>query len=144
MSAPRQPRPDSGTAFVSELDRAVRQAERKRRLDRWPPWTIEDVPNGMPNGSGWQRDIRLVAENGIFAVLIRPLPDGAHHAMISTLPGGSPPTWAEKQRIKDTLFGARWAVECFPPRDRLVDGADAYHLWIYPRGACPPFDLKND
>lgn len=131
-------------AFVTALDRQVRRTATARAMRRWEPWTWHPLPEGIPGGSGWCREVRRVAANGLFSVLVRPLPDGAEHAMIATLPGAAPPTWAEKQRIKDTLFGARWAVECFPPRDRLVDGADAYHLWVLPRGAAWPYDLKAD
>ena len=130
-------------SLIGELHRAVAQAERKRRLGRWPPWVWRDLPDGVPNGSAWTREFRRIATNDLFSVMTRDLPDGAIHAMIATLPGGSPPAWVEKQKIKDTLFGARWAVECFPPRNRLVDGADAYHLWVLPADAVWPYDLKD-
>lgn len=119
---------------------ALARMQRRRALGRWPAWTWQELPEGPPAGEGWTREVRRVAHNSIFAVLVRPLPDGADHAMIAS-PSG-PPTWAEKQRIKDQLFGARWAVECFPPRARIVDGADAYHLWVLPAGAAWPYDLK--
>jgi hypothetical protein len=111
-------------------------------LRRWKPWERTRLPDGLPQAKGWTKEVREVVANGEFAVLIRPLPDGATHAMISTIRGW-PPTWAEKQRIKDTLFGARWAVECFPPRARLVDDADAYHLWVLPPDSAWPYDLKS-
>lgn len=131
----------SGVEFVTALDRQVRRAAAARALRRWPAWVWQDVPNGVPGSTGWAREVRRVAANGLFSVLIRPLPDGAEHAMIATLCGAAPPTWAEKQRIKDTLFGARWAVECFPPRDRLIDAAEAYHLWVLSKDAAWPYDL---
>ena len=131
-------------AFVSDLDKAVRDAERRRRLGRWPPWVWRDLPDGVPGDGTWSREFSRIATNDLFAVLVRDLPDGAIHAMISTLPSGNPPGWAEKQKIKDTLFGARWAVECFPPRARLVDGAEAYHLWVLPADTAWPYDLKSD
>ena len=41
-------------------------------------------------------------------------------------------TWAEKQEIKNELFGTkRAAVEVFPTEDRLVDASDVYHLWVF-------------
>jgi hypothetical protein len=120
--------------------RWIARANRLRRLGRWPAWEWKHLIDGVPGSDGWSREFQRVASNGLFAVLVRPLPDRADHAMITAL--GEPPTWAEKQRIKDTLFGARWAVECFPPRGRLVDGADAYHLWVLPSGHPWPYDLK--
>jgi hypothetical protein len=131
-------------AHASALDFAVRQAERRRALHRWPAWRWQDLPAGAgPDATGWARDFTRIATNDVFAVMTRPLADGGLHAMISTLPGMNPPTWVEKQRIKDTLFGARWAVEAFPPRNALVDGADAFHLYVYPPDGKPPLDLKT-
>jgi len=38
--------------------------------------------------------------------------------------------WRDKQRIKDQLAGRdAEAVELYPALDRLVDGANQYHLW---------------
>ena len=38
--------------------------------------------------------------------------------------------WRDKQRIKDQLAGEETdAVELYPMRSRLVDGANQYHLW---------------
>lgn len=51
-------------------------------------------------------------------------------------------TWAEKQEIKDELFGRkRTAVEVFPTEDRLVDAADVYHLWVFEKGYQLPFGI---
>lgn len=50
------------------------------------------------------------------------------------------PTWWEAQRIKDELAGKdRTAVEVYPPRDEIVDGADMFHIWVLPEGL--PFGL---
>jgi len=44
-------------------------------------------------------------------------------------------TWAEKQQIKNELFGTkRAAVEVYPAEDRLVDVMDVYHLWVFEKG----------
>ena len=51
-------------------------------------------------------------------------------------------TWAEKQEIKDELFGKRRvAVEVYPAEDRLVDVADVYHLWVFEKGFQLPFGI---
>lgn len=40
--------------------------------------------------------------------------------------------WAEKQFIKNSLFGKeKVAIEVFPKESRLVDAAMFYHLWIF-------------
>ena len=51
-------------------------------------------------------------------------------------------SWAEKQQIKDELFGKnRVAIEVYPTEDRLVDTADVYHLWVLPKGFRLPFGI---
>lgn len=43
-------------------------------------------------------------------------------------------TWDELQRIKaDVGFGDVWAVEVFPPQDKVVNVANMRHLWIVPK-----------
>ena len=50
--------------------------------------------------------------------------------------------WAEKQAIKNELFGKdRVAIEVFPEDKHLVDVADCYHLWILPKGFKMPFGI---
>lgn len=63
-------------------------------------------------------------------------------APIFTTDGSSGFTWAEKQQIKDELFGTnRTAIEVYPTEDRLVDTADVYHLWVFPKGFQLPFGI---
>lgn len=51
-------------------------------------------------------------------------------------------TWAEKQEIKNELFGTkRAAVEVYPSEDRLVDVMDVYHLWVFEKGFRLPFGI---
>lgn len=51
-------------------------------------------------------------------------------------------TWAEKQQIKNELFGTkRAAVEVFPTEDRLIDVMDVYHLWVFEKGFQLPFGI---
>ena len=60
--------------------------------------------------------------------------------LLSGVKGGF--TWAEKQQIKDELFGKkRAAVEVFPTEDRLVDVMDVYHLWVFEKGYQLPFGI---
>jgi hypothetical protein len=127
---------------------ALRMAQRARDTGRWPDWRWHDLAAGVPGSVGWGSEFRRVAENGVFTVLIRDLPTDwgvVQHAMITHMPGQEPTTWAEKQRIKDRLFGrGRTAIEVFPPASELVDGADAYHLWVLPEGFALPFNLAKD
>ena len=51
-------------------------------------------------------------------------------------------SWAEKQKIKDELFGKnRTAIEVYPSEDRLIDTADVYHLWVFDKNFKLPFGI---
>lgn len=51
-------------------------------------------------------------------------------------------SWAEKQKIKNELFGEnRCAVEVFPEKNNLVDTADVYHLWVFDKKYMMPFGI---
>lgn len=51
-------------------------------------------------------------------------------------------SWADKQQIKDELFGkSRTAIEVFPSESRLVDVADVYHLWVFDKNFKLPFGI---
>lgn len=131
--------------FAAALHHETRRIAQARAMKKWPAWQTIPLPTGLPDAAPgtWSSEFRRAHNNTIFVVLERPLRCGGLHAMISSLPNVPPPTWAEKQRIKDTIYGARWAVEAFPPRARLVDAREAYHLYVYPPGAAPPLDLKS-
>lgn len=104
---------------------------RARRYGMWTPWETITFPRGSV-GDGWAADFTTAHKNNVFAVLDRTLPNGIRHLAISSL-SGERPTWPEAQRIKDELAGEdATAVEVYPPRAEVVDGADMYHLWIVP------------
>lgn len=51
-------------------------------------------------------------------------------------------SWAEKQQIKNELFGKnRIAIEVYPKEDRLVDVMDVYHLWVFDKNFNLPFGI---
>lgn len=113
----------------------------------WGEWRHSNVPFGIPGGTGWCRDIRRVAANDLYAVLIRPVPTAwgvVHHLAIRTASHLEPP-WRDKQRIKDELFDQEsTAVEVMPPRDEVIDQADMYHIWVMPAGFSLPFSIFDD
>lgn len=50
--------------------------------------------------------------------------------------------WAEKQRIKNEIFGEeRTAIEVFPAESELTDVAMMYHLWLLPKTMKIPFGI---
>jgi hypothetical protein len=112
-----------------ERRRLIDAETRRRKSGEWGDWQKFEAPQGLPGGNGWCRDVRTVCKNGVFCVLIRPLPTGGFHLAISSL-SQNRPTWWEMQRIKNELCGEEWtAVEVYPPQAEVVDEADMYHLW---------------
>lgn len=50
--------------------------------------------------------------------------------------------WAEKQQIKNELFGEnRDAIEIYPKEKYLVDVCDVYHLWVFDKKFEMPFGI---
>ena len=50
--------------------------------------------------------------------------------------------WRDFQDIKNQLCGEdSEAVELFPSETRLVDTANQYHLWVFPKGYILPFGM---
>lgn len=59
-----------------------------------------------------------------------------------TADGSGDLSWAEKQQIKDELFGEkRCAIEVFPKGKKLVDVCDVYHLWVFDKKFDLPFGI---
>ncbi len=51
-------------------------------------------------------------------------------------------TWTEVWETFSDAFPGMWAIQAFPPEDRLVDEQNIYHLFVLdeaPRG----FDIKR-
>jgi hypothetical protein len=55
-----------------------------------------------------------------------------------------PVTWDDLQAIKDHFWPERIAVEVFPPKSKIVDVADMRWIWVLPKGAVLPFNLRGD
>lgn len=129
------------------LENILAREARARTTGRWPPWVWHDLDN-LGRNAGWASEARRAAENGVFAVMVRETSAGAWgdvtHAWVRTASQATDLTWAEKQRIKDELFGReRVAIEVFPPRSEMVDAANLFHLWVFPKGFVLPFSLAS-
>ena len=113
---------------------AARSMERRGLRGNWGPWRITNLPDGIPGGNGWCKEVRHAQANNIYVVLIRPFVDenGAKvvHLAIRTASQLEPP-WRDMQRIKNELFGPEaTAVQVMPPHSELIDEADMYHMWV--------------
>lgn len=105
---------------------------RRRKSGAWGGWETITFPPGTSGTAGWAAEVTKVHRNRVFSVLDRIDFSGARHLAIASL-SGIRPTWHEMQRIKDEIAGANaTAVEVYPPRAEIVDGADMYHLWVLP------------
>jgi len=114
----------------SERRKLLSNEKKNRSSGYWGSWETVNLPNGVPCGSGWASDVRLVSKNNVFAVLIRPLGGKLFHLAITSL-SGRRPTWHEMQRIKNDLCGeSAIGIEIYPSQDSVVDEADVFHLWV--------------
>lgn len=55
-------------------------------------------------------------------------------------------SWKDLQKIKNELTDEgpkRIGVQVFPREDQLVDQANMYHIYVYPKGHQLPFNLKD-
>ncbi|MCZ8516830.1 hypothetical protein O9H85_31595 [Paenibacillus filicis] len=107
-------------------------------------WIGKPSPKSMRVGMGWFGEMNKAFSDGKYAVMTRTIETEwgtIEHACMRNAVNSDIP-WAEKQRIKNELFGPdRTAIEVFPAEVDLVDEANMYHIWILPRGMKLPFGL---
>jgi hypothetical protein len=106
-------------------------------------WVGKPSPKSMKVGTGWCGNLDKAYSDGRYAVMTRVVPTDwgeVTHACIRNTNNTDIP-WAEKQRIKNELFGEEsTAIEVFPAESELVDGANMYHIWVLPMKL--PFGLR--
>lgn len=111
-------------------------------------WQKEYSPKQLGRGEGWFGELnQCYRYNREYVVMTRPVQTEwgeVIHACIRNKDNTDIP-WAKKQWIKNSLFGFdRIAIEVFPTKDRLIDDANMYHLWILPKGFNMPFGIHPD
>lgn len=110
-------------------------------------WIEKPSPKSMRRGSGWFGQMnRSYTYNGEYAAITREIDTEwgrvIHCAFRNK--NGTEISWKEKQWLKDSLFGEdRVAIEVFPQKDRLVDAANMYHIWIFEKGFELPFGIHD-
>lgn len=110
-------------------------------------WIEKPSPKSMRKGSGWFGQMnRSYTYNGEYAAITREINTEwgrvIHCAFRNK--NGSEISWKEKQWLKDSLFGEdRVAIEVFPQKDRLVDVANMYHIWVFEKGFELPFGIHD-
>lgn len=118
-----------------------------------PPKYLRDCFGAFSgdNRVGWHGDMdRCWIDNDenicVCSRLIRTKYGNVEHVTISkgtgTSDGTGEVTWAQKQQIKNELFGEnRFAIEVFPKQKNLVDVCDVYHLWVFDKKCEMPFGI---
>lgn len=119
-----------------------------KTLIGWGQWKEGPLPRDARPELRSLRDVVRTWIGGKYSVQVKLVACDwglVEHFMVRRHDGAPVSSWADKQRIKDELAGPeRVAVEVFPPRSRLVDDANMYHLWILPEGFVMPFGLHVD
>ena len=111
-------------------------------------WIHKPSPKNRRYGDGWvgELDEALVDNELNYCVMIRKIDTKwgtIEHACIRNA-NSTDIEWAEKQRIKNEIFGEEaQAIEVFPKQTNLVDAANMYHLWILPEEFELPFNLRE-
>ncbi len=112
-------------------------------------WVREQSPADKKYGYGWCRELdRCYRQDKDYLVMTRKIMTSwgtVEHVCIRNADSSDIP-WSEKQRIKNELFGDKAiAIEVYPSKERLVDEAGMYHLWVLPEGFRLPFGIHiND
>ncbi len=142
------------------MNRQMRRAEQRRAAkagvapmgDTWTPLTLVENAGLVGDMAAIARRLGVSVDmvedvageefadarlyyNSIYEVIVRPAiaPPGWTHLTIRRRDGGTTIPWLHKQMIKDQLVGEECeAVELFPAQSRMLDLADAYHLWCNP------------
>jgi hypothetical protein len=107
---------------------------------------VHDTLQALKDAQPWLHDVHTVHTNGWLVVQIRTCRTSwgfVDHANIRTATS-TDLTWAEKQRLKNEIFGeGRTALEVFPTTERLIDEAMMYHLWVLPAETALPFGIHR-
>lgn len=123
---------------------------RKPSLRKTPPWQHlqNAVFNGDANDPLHQAIINEpgfvgVFKNNLYQVTMKEFESDfglMTWLVIRRLDSEAVHDWRHLQRIKNELCGPESeAVEIYPAESRLVDTANQYHLFVFPRGTKVPF-----
>lgn len=111
-------------------------------------WIEKPSPLSMRKGSGWFGQMnRCYLYKNKYCAMTREVETEwgkVIHCCFRNLEGIDM-EWSEKQWIKNSLFGEnRVAIEVYPSKERLVDAANMYHLWVLEEGFELPFGIHDN
>jgi hypothetical protein len=114
----------------------MRECGHNEGNDGRPPWTHFVLDEelyfryGSSGGEVW-RNSRYFVE--VTRLPVETSSEPAIHLHIRSNDGRPIHNWRDLQRIKDEVLGEEVeAFEMYPAKSRLVDDANAYHLWSVP------------
>lgn len=131
------------------MNRAEKRQEKReitgRKVQRW---VEHPSPKQLGQGDGWFGELdRVYTQNNNYVVMVRDVSTAwgkVQHACMRNAASTDIP-WAEKQRIKNEIFGPEaQAIEVFPKESLLVDEANMYHLWVLADDFKIPFGLHGE
>lgn len=113
----------------------IKRAERRRkgRGHEIAGWIRHPSPKDLKEGTGWFSELDRVyrRQDSQIVCMIRDLQTEWGKVSHVTITAHKQPNWAEKQQIKNELFGEEaTAIEVFPKESELVNNASMYHIWI--------------
>jgi hypothetical protein len=122
-----------------KLERQRRRQRQRRRdsLPRWTPFeraTLTDGPSDF--GPLYKKDECVIYVNSRYQVAVHPASSSNAYIRLSikNRDKSTRHDWRDLQRIKNELVGEdHEAVELYPAESRLVDMANQYHLWVFPK-----------
>lgn len=120
------------------MSRPKRQQQRRRA---WQPLERASVPRSAYDDAG-RRPADRAFRNDLYSVFVWDMEHDTMHVSFHRHNRAAVRDWRHFQAIKNEVAGAeRLAVEVFPPESQLIDAANEYHLWVWPRDIAFPFML---
>jgi hypothetical protein len=139
MSSKRKPQPKSGWKPFVLTEPAPKSAEFVASLPDIHRKVYEDEQRLYDEGK------QTMWQNHLYVVIAKTDDNGFTWLSIRRQDRKAIRDWRHFQRIKNELCGPeREAIELFPAESRLVDGANQYHLWVFPEGQHVPIGWEVD
>lgn len=114
----------------------------RRGRPTWEPMELQQSIAYEGEQTQWRyRDREAVTvryeawRNRLYDAAVIHFDNGALHISFKRIDRSAVRDWRHFQAIKNEIAGPeREAVELFPPESQLMDGANQYHLWVFPAG----------
>ena len=124
------------------MSRTKPQKKRAKELFKLPPGKFEQIDLSKRSHPGF---INRAFMNNRYVVMITDNQKIGNHTAIRAMiqrhdDKPIPNHWREIQSIKNEIFGLEEvAVEFYPRQKTLIDDANIYWIWIFPKGVLPEY-----